>query len=542
SSMVPIRRCRLPSGLLALTGLAGSLGWIVTRRLQRASANAAQQRAALAAADQRLQQVLNINSAGIIIADEAGRIVLANRAAGRIFGYDADALRTLTVEALVPGDSRDQHPSLRQRYAASSQPGKMGDKRWVCGVRQDGSPVWVEIALAPMLTATGALVIANIEDVTARRAAEDGHRREQERFTQLTRATTDTVWEWDTSDDSVWLSDTMQEVYGWRVDGMVTRGWMRERIHPDDRPRMASDLEAVVGGGHTKWSCEYRFRHADGSYRGVLLRAALIRNPDGSLQRLIGTMLDLSDRIAMERALRERTAELERSNNELERFAQIASHDLQEPLRTISSFVQLLDRRYGDRLDEDGRRFIRYAVDGAQRQRSLIEALLAYSRIGRLDAPPGEVVDLDQVLHRARADLGAALTDNDATLSADPLPSVAGNESQLAQLLQNLIGNALKYRREEAPRIHVSAQPEGNDTWRLSVTDNGIGIEARYFERIFAVFQRLHTREAYEGTGIGLAICKRIAERHGGRIWLESEVGQGSTFHVTLRKAERRRE
>jgi signal transduction histidine kinase len=237
-------------------------------------------------------------------------------------------------------------------------------------------------------------------------------------------------------------------------------------------------------------------------------------------------------RVALER-LRAREAELARSNAELERFAYVASHDLQEPLRQVASFVELLGRRYRGRLDADADDFIGYAVDGAHRLRRLIDDLLAYSRVG---SRGGELVptDLSAPLERALGDLALAIEDAAAVVTHDPLPRVAGDETQLAQLFQNLVGNAIKFRRPEVtPTVHVGARRVA-DTWELTVADNGIGIDPEYFERIFLVFQRLHGREEYPGTGIGLALCRRIVDRHGGRLWVTSEPGRGSTFHFTL--------
>jgi light-regulated signal transduction histidine kinase (bacteriophytochrome) len=224
--------------------------------------------------------------------------------------------------------------------------------------------------------------------------------------------------------------------------------------------------------------------------------------------------------------------ELRRSNEELERFAYVASHDLQEPLRTVASYVQLLSRRYRDRLDADAVDFIDFAVGGVRRMQHLIEDLLAFSRVGTRGAPPVPT-EMQAVFEETLASLHAALHESSATVTADPLPLVLADESQLAQLLTNLIGNALKFRGEEPPRAHVGAERTGR-MWTISVQDNGIGIASEYFERIFVIFQRLHSREEYVGTGVGLAICKKIVERHGGRIWVESTPGQGARFSFTL--------
>jgi signal transduction histidine kinase len=241
---------------------------------------------------------------------------------------------------------------------------------------------------------------------------------------------------------------------------------------------------------------------------------------------------EVAERERAEQELAKRAEELARSNKELEEFAYVASHDLQEPLRMVSSYTQLLQRRYQDRLDDDADKFIAYAVDGATRMQRLITDLLAYSRVttrGKAFHP----IDCEQVLRDVLVNLQKAIEESGAEVSHDPLPKIIADQAQLVQLFQNLIGNSIKYRSEEPPRVHISAGP-AEDGWLFCVRDNGMGIEPQYADRIFVIFQRLHAKGEYSGTGIGLAICKRIVERHGGRIWVESELGRGSTFCFTI--------
>ncbi|MEV5708358.1 ATP-binding protein [Actinoallomurus sp. NPDC052274] len=231
--------------------------------------------------------------------------------------------------------------------------------------------------------------------------------------------------------------------------------------------------------------------------------------------------------------LDEQTKELRRSNAELEQFAYVASHDLQEPLRKVASFCQMLERRYSDVLDDRGRQYIDFAVDGAKRMQSLINDLLNFSRVGRVNRDM-TVVNCETVLAAAMDNLGLARSESDAGITWDSLPKVIGDATLLTQLLQNLIGNAIKFRSEEPPRVRISAERDG-DFWEFACSDNGIGIDAAYAERIFLIFQRLHPKDEYTGTGIGLALCKKIVEYHGGRIWLDTEPEQqGTTIRWTL--------
>jgi light-regulated signal transduction histidine kinase (bacteriophytochrome) len=244
--------------------------------------------------------------------------------------------------------------------------------------------------------------------------------------------------------------------------------------------------------------------------------------------------LELAEKMLEERTkeLAERVEELARSNAELERFAYVASHDLKEPLRMVTSYTRLLARRYKGKLDADAEDFINFAIDGASRMEQLIQDLLVYSRVGIRDLF-FKPTDCEVVLKQAMANLQAAIQESGAVLTHDSLPTVTGDATQLVQIFQNLIGNSIKFRGDRAPCIHIAAKDKG-DEWVFSVQDNGIGIDPQYSDRIFVVFQRLHNREEYPGNGIGLAICKKILENHAGRIWLSSQPGKGSTFYFAL--------
>lgn len=291
-------------------------------------------------------------------------------------------------------------------------------------------------------------------------------------------------------------------------------------------------------------------RHKDGRLIDVLYNASIYKDTRGNRLGVFAAARDVTElnraveelkrhRDQLEAIVKERTAEVNsanrellRSNEGLEQFAYVASHDLQEPLRTMASYSQLLEQRYKGKLDKDADEFIGFIVDAAKRMQKLITDLLAYSRVGRTDTELRET-DCNSVLGRVVFSMGPVIEENKAVITHDNLPVMACNESSFIQLFQNLIGNAIKFRGEETPRVHINAKRQG-DEWLFSVRDNGIGIDEKYKDRIFLIFQRLHGRDKYPGTGIGLSICKKIVESRGGRIWVESKLGEGTTFYFTV--------
>ncbi|MCD4844997.1 MAG: PocR ligand-binding domain-containing protein [Methanosarcinales archaeon] len=275
---------------------------------------------------------------------------------------------------------------------------------------------------------------------------------------------------------------------------------------------------------------EWKHQRMDGVefFTIVLLNRIELQNK----KLLQATVRDITESKKAEAILEQALTDLKRSNKDLGQFAYVVSHDLQEPLRMVSSYVQLLERRYKGKLDPDADDFIGYAVDGANRMQTLIEDLLTYSRVGTR-GKPFKPTDCEDILEKVLANLKLAIEDNNATVTYDSLPTVIADASQLVQLLQNLIGNAIKFSGDNPLHVNISAKQK-SDKWKFSVADNGIGIEPEFFERIFIIFQRLHSREEYIGTGIGLAVCKKIVERHDGEIWVESEPGEGTTFCFTI--------
>ena len=247
---------------------------------------------------------------------------------------------------------------------------------------------------------------------------------------------------------------------------------------------------------------------------------------------VLGAVSDITERKAAEAKIEQQALVLQRSNEELQQFAYVASHDLQEPLRKVASFCELLGAEYAEQVDEDGQQYIRYAIDGANRMKALIQDLLSYSRV-ESQGKPLQIIDANASLQMALENLETAIEESSAVVTCDELPSIAADQAQFSHLLQNLIGNAIKYRGDRIPEIHVGVEKQEKETV-FSVADNGIGIDPQFHERIFGIFKRLHGRGEYSGTGIGLAICKRIVERMGGAIWVKSGTNDGCTFYFTV--------
>ncbi len=337
----------------------------------------------------------------------------------------------------------------------------------------------------------------------------------------------------DDADRVLYASRAVERFLGYPPREVVGRP-VERLFTPEGRESLRQMIDRHAPGDPIT-SGEFRGLRRDGSSipLQVVVQSAVVAGMSG--HKVTGLYLrDFAERERLVDALASRGAALARSNRELEQFAYIASHDLQEPLRMVGSYTQILEQRYGPQLDDDAREFLRYAREGATRMRELIDALLSYSRIDTR-AEAFRVVTMDRVLDLALTNLRASIEATHATIERGSLPQIEGDPVQLGQVLQNLIGNAIKFRGPNPPHIWIGAERRG-PVWEFAVRDDGIGIAPEYQERIFIIFQRLHSREEYPGTGIGLAVCKKVVERHGGRLWVESTgtPGAGSTFHFTI--------
>lgn len=393
---------------------------------------------------------------------------------------------------------------------------------------------YVEVVKAPVITESGIVlgIVGVFTDITERKLMEEELAYERDLLHTLMDNIPDQIYFKDRQSCFTRINPAAARAIGF-TDPEEAVGKTDFEVHPDDlaggyhadEQHLMQTGEPVVGKLEAQ-------RTRDGVERWLSTTKVPIRDRSGTIVGISGISRDVSDRIEVEETLRRTAAELARSNEELQQFAYVASHDLQEPLRMVASYTQLLARRYRDKLDDDGVEFINFAVDGATRMQGLIQDLLAYSRVGtRGDA--FTPVPLERAVDRALNNLKLAIEESGAEIKCDPLPTIQGDISQLAQLFQNLIGNAIKFRGSEHPCVRISAARQGPD-WLISVSDNGIGIEAEYAERVFVIFQRLHGKTDYPGSGIGLSICKKIVTRHGGNIWVEGNPQGGSTFHFTF--------
>ena len=488
--------------------------------------------AALREGEARARAVFDSANEGILVYDANLRLTDANAAAARIIGLPlAQMIGKAGFSSLVPVVHEDgtplepeDRPTRVTLETGQPQTGR------VLGIhRPDGSVTWVSVNTAVLrLPGESAVrgVVSTISDITDRKFAEQALRSSETRFRLTFELAGSGIANLSLDGRFLRVNRSLCSMLGYSAEELIGRR-LKEISHPDDQDFANSKQMRVRSGEIDSVKFEKRYIAKSGAVVWVVLTVALVRDDDGTPQYEITVFDDITER-------KKAHQELARSNAELEQFASVASHDLQEPLRTISSYTQLLERRYGKRLEGEAVEFMRYIVDGAARMKQLIEDLLAYSRAG---APARQMqkASVQAALSRALENLKGALADSGGTVSHDPLPSVLGDELQLGQVFQNLIGNALKFRGKDAPRIHVGVK-DADTTWEIAVKDNGIGIEPKYFERVFQIFQRLHAMGEYPGTGIGLAICKKVVERHGGRIWVESTPGQGSSFLFTLPK------
>ena len=481
----------------------------------------------------------------IIVSDTAGQITLANQNANDLFGYQPGELVDQAIEVLLPDTSKSIHKKLRADFLAKATPRPMGQNLDLYGVRKDGHRVQLEIGLSIIQTDCGPRILSILFDLSTRQ-------QQEETFRASLQAAPIAIVTIDQNGKIIMVNILLEQLFGYDRDELI--GQPIEILIPGDarnaHVRLREQFFAHPESRPMGLGRELYGKRKNGTQFPIEIGL----NPftTGSGQYVLAAIADISKRRSIERQLHEHMAKLEqqatelvvsnqaleRSNIELERFAYIASHDLQTPLRSISSFAQLLQNDCADNLSPQAQLWAQRAVSGANTLQTLLRNLASFAHInGRIQ--PFSNVDMDAVFEDTCNLLQASLSETEMHISHDTLPIVVGDHAQLVQLLRHLLGNAIKYTDQSSAKIHVSAQQTVTE-WLFTVSDNGIGIHSKYHEKIFDIFQRLHSAETYPGTGAGLAISRRIVHRHGGRIWVESAPGKGSCFHFTLPKNLRR--
>jgi PAS domain S-box-containing protein len=478
----------------------------------------------------RLASIVTNSNDAIVGKTLDGVVTSWNPGAEAIYGYSADEVIGKPIFMVIPPDRRQESEAILDQIKQGKRVHHLETER----VRKDGKRVQISLSCSPIKDSKGKVLGASTisRDITQSKRAEHELRISQERLALALQAGRSGSFEWDIANDvTVWSPET-EQLYGLSPGAFGgTREDWESLVVPEDRGGMQTALLQSLRTGELVAAWRIR-RRDNGEIHWIDARAKVFLDPAGLPVRMVGINVDITDRKRSQEELAMRAEELARSNSELQQFAYVASHDLQEPLRMVASYTQLLRKRYQGQLDADANEFIQYAVDGAVRMQRLINDLLAYSRVNT-QGKEFAAVDCERLLEVALSNLKPSIEEAHAVITHDPLPTVQGDETQMGQLFQNLVGNAIKFHGSDPPRIHLAAQPQAGG-WRFSVQDNGIGIEPENASRIFVIFQRLHTREEYPGTGMGLAISKKVVERHGGRIWVESQPGKGSTFLFTL--------
>jgi len=485
---------------------------------------------ALRESEDRLRRTVMLTPFPMMLHAEDGEVLLVNQAWETRSGYSSEDLPTLTAWTTKAYGSQSRDV-MREIDALYHSKGQKHEGEYAIHTASGETRIW-DFTTAPLgKDARGRrLVISSAVDVTESKQAQQSLRESEERFRSIVNSSPTAIYLYRLeADDRLVLSSAnpaSDRIIG--IDHQPLIGKTIEEAFPLLVDTDIPDLYRGVARGELG-SRQFEIPYQDDRFSGYYSVTVFQTGPGA----VAVDFIDISERKKAEEELYQRTEELVRSNAELEKFAYIASHDLQEPLRMITSYTQLLQRRYLGQLDAEADEFIGYAVDGAKRMQSLINELLVYSRVGSMGSPFTET-DLEPLLDSVLKAIEVAVADNDAVITHDPMPTVLCDPTQIGQVFQNLLTNALKFHGDAPPSIHVGAE-HADGEWVFSVRDNGLGIEPAYFDRIFVIFQRLESRADYPGTGMGLAICKRVIERHGGRIWVESELGRGSTFYFTLR-------
>jgi|GEM_PF-6677732 len=481
--------------------------------------------------EESFRLVFEKSIAGKVIMSPEGGVIQANEAFAKMLGYTMDELKGRSMVALTYADDTAESKNAISGFIAGTRENYRGEKRYI---HKSGGIVWADVSTSLLRDNAGKpeKLIATIIDITERKHGQELLMESEEKFRSTFEQAQVGVVLVSPRNRFIKVNEKFCKMTGYSASELYEKNFA-EITSEDDVERDLAGVGEVAAGKKDVYFTEKKYIRKDGGSFWAATNVSAVRK-EGILQNFSVIIEDISIRKKAEEELISILDKLERSNQELEQFAFVASHDLQEPLRAVTGYIQLLDRKYSGKIDEDADKYIKSVVSGAGRMRDLINDLLSFSRIESGAKEPKEI-DMNAVFGTVVYGLGQAISESGAVVTKDELPKVIADETQMVQLLQNLIANAIKFHGADRPVIHVSAGKQGKETV-FSVKDNGIGIEKQYFDRIFVIFQRLHSRDEYPGTGIGLSICKKIVEGLGGRIWVESEPGKGSTFYFILKK------
>ena len=513
---------------------------------------------ALSESQQRMASILESAMDAVIAVDEKQRVVLFNAAAEKMFGCPPGEAIGCSIERFIPERFRATHSRHIREFGETGVTNRaMGKLGAIWGVRSDGEEFPIEASISQVQAGGKKLFTVILRDITERNRAEEAlagqavelsrqadellrSREALEAQTLMLRSVLDSIEEGLVATDDqgkfILWNPAAEKIVGMGPAEMSPEQWnthygvyLPDTVTPF--PPEQNPLLRAMRGEMGSAEMFLKNRHLDGGVR-IEINGSPLKDKDGKVRGGVVAFRDITERKRSEQERERYVRELQRSNAELEQFAYVASHDLQEPLRMVASYTEILGERYRGKLDANADRYIGYAVDGAQRMQRLIRDLLAYARVSS-QAKPLAPTDSGEALAAVLRGMQTAISGSHAQIVYPDLPLIMADQGQLEQVFQNLINNAIKFRGQREPRIEISAQLKGDD-WTFSVKDNGIGMDLENAGRIFEMFQRLHSREEYEGTGIGLAIAKRIVERHGGKIWCESAPDMGATFYFTM--------
>ena len=473
-----------------------------------------------------LAAIVRSSEDAILSKDRNAIIKSWNVAAERLYGYTADEVVGKSVAILIPPERQGEELEIIARILAGERVEHYETER----VAKDGTMLAVSLTASPIHGENGEIVGVSTQarDVSETRRA---LREAEQRFEGVPIGIAVMSVDPDSFGQLLQVNSEMTRLMGYTSEELAQLA-PGDITHPDDAARERILIEELAAGTRSSYAIEKRNRHKDGHWMWIGVTMSLLAGED-SPRAALAHVLDITERKKAELALATARENLERSNAELDQFAYVASHDLKEPLILLSAYARMLDEKYGEALDEEGRTFLGHVRHEAGRMKAMIDDLLDYSRV-ETQAEAACTVDLREMLDTALRTLAPRIEEAGARVEVQgPLPTVEGSPAQFERLFRNLIANAIKFRGDDPPVVMVSAE-RGEGEWTVCVRDNGIGIDPGKGERIFEVFQRLHSQDEYGGTGMGLAICKRIVERHGGRIWVEPAAGGGSRFTFAL--------